>query len=62
MNEKLKVGLISGVLGAIGAATADLSAYRRAVVADRFAVFDWKLAAWRWVQGFVVSALAGGGL
>lgn len=52
---------VSAVLGLIGAASADLSSYRKTLQSDPDAKFDWKLAAWRWVQGAATTAFLGGG-
>lgn len=54
MNHLLRDVIAGGVIAAIGAAITDIDAWRKS--GD---VFDWKLAAKRWVQAFATGAFAG---
>lgn len=48
--------------GWASAATADYHAFTQWKSFDEAKTYDWKVAAWRWVQGAVVGAVAGTGL
>lgn len=62
ISNKIQIALLSGLIAALGSATADLSAYRNAKAADPQAKFSFGIAGWRWAQGFVTGALAGLGI
>lgn len=51
--------LLAAGMGVLGAVSADLSAYRKALQANPKAKFDLKLAAQRWIQGGIAAVLAG---
>jgi len=57
LSNKIQIALLSGLIAALGSATADLSAYKRAKDADPSATFSFGIAVWRWAQGFVAGAI-----
>jgi hypothetical protein len=59
----MSFSFVKGALtGVITAAAVDLGAFRSWKSFDDATTYDWKTAAFRWVQGAVLGALAGAGL
>jgi hypothetical protein len=59
LNSHLTQGAISG---ALAAASVDINAFRQWKSFDDAAAYDWKKAAFRWMQGAIVGFLAAAGL
>lgn len=63
MTEFLQHPAVHGALvGALTAAKVDLSAFRAWRSVHDFAVYDWRTATFRWVQGAILGALTAAGL
>lgn len=52
-------GVITGLLGAM---LIDYGAFKSWKSSQDALSYDWRLAAWRWLQGAVTGAVAGAGL
>lgn len=48
--------------GWASAAVADFAAFKSWKSFNDAFIYDWKVAAWRWVQGAIVGAVTGAGL
>lgn len=54
--------VVGAVNGALGAAAADLHAFKTWKSYHDAATYDWGTASWRWLQGAVLGAVSGFGL
>lgn len=62
MGDLLQHPLARGaVTGIVTAAAVDISAFRSWKSFDDVARYDWKVAAFRWVQGAILGALVAAG-
>lgn len=57
MSAQLKLILIAGLSGAAVALKGDYETFKAFKSFDDFAKYNWTMAAWRGVQGFIVGAL-----
>jgi hypothetical protein len=57
MNEVLYTLLRGALTGVVSAAAVDFHAFRACKNYDEFVKYDWRTAAFRWVQGAVVGAV-----
>lgn len=57
MNDQFKLILLAGVAGSAVALKGDWATFKAFKSFDEFAAYDWKVALWRAVQGFVIGAL-----
>jgi hypothetical protein len=63
MNPYLANPIVRGALsGLLAAAVVDIHSFRTFKNLDEFAAYDWRLAAFRWVQGAVMGTLVASGL
>lgn len=59
----LALAILKGVLsGVLAAAAVDYHAFLNWRSFHEFAEYDWRTAAFRWVQGAIAGAVAGAGL
>lgn len=50
------------ITGLISAVMVDYGAFRKWQSFDEAKTYDWRVAAWRWVQGLVAGAVSAAGL
>jgi hypothetical protein len=54
--------VVGAIGGAVGAARADFKSFKAFQSIDEFLAYDWKIAAFRVVQGAIIGAVMGAGL
>ncbi len=63
LSDLLQNPIVKGAIsGTLAAASVDINAFRQWKSFDDAAAYDWKKAAFRWVQGAIVGALSAAGL
>jgi len=63
MTEYLTHPIVNGAMaGFVSAALIDVAAFRKWSNVDEALAYQWKIALWRWAQGFVYGGLTAAGL